>query len=331
MSNVDPWYNTEETKEGNLDYMSIALLGACNMKCIFCYVDGDRAGIWTPEELKPIFEEAHDLGMRKIQLSGGEPLIYPHLEPVLEHLSGLEVDILMATNGTLITPQKAELLARHKVKVGVSMETIDGAVSDELSGVPGSHAKKLEGINILRNAGYTHSSEFPLNIIMKTFKQNFPTYMETWKWAKEQGIQPILDRAIPGDRCKLEWVVEPSELRYLLDEIGKVEGVYHRIPFVNNEGCNRIGRSVHIEVDGNVYPCAGIPVSMDNVREQTLTHIWNNSGLAIKLKSYKSKISGSCKSCDEADICCGCRAVAYATTGNIFGPDTLCWKYQKEK
>ena len=41
---------------------------------------------------------------------------------------------------------------------------------------------------------------------------------------------------------------------------------YHRIPFVNNEGCNRMGSSVHIEVDGNVYPCGGIPVSMGNVK-----------------------------------------------------------------
>ena len=330
-NNVDPWYNTEETKEGNLDYISIALLGACNMKCIFCYVDGDRAGIWNPAELKHLFKEAYDLGMRKIQLSGGEPLIYPNLELVLEDLTALNVDILMATNTTLITPQKAELLARHKVKVGISMETIDETVSDELSGVPGSHAKKLEGIDTLRNAGYTHSPDLPLNIIMKTLKQNLPTYIKTWKWAKGQGIQPILDRAIPGDRCKLGWVVEPSELRYLLDEIGKIEGVYHRIPFVNNEGCNRIGSSVHIELEGSVYPCAGIPVSMGNVKEQSLTHIWNNSELAIQLRDYKSKISGSCKSCDEVNICCGCRAVAYATTGNIFGPDTLCWKYQKEK
>ena len=71
MVNVDPWYNTEETVKGHLNYMSIALLGACNMKCIFCYVDGDRAGILTPKKLKPIFKEAYGLGMRKIQLSGG--------------------------------------------------------------------------------------------------------------------------------------------------------------------------------------------------------------------------------------------------------------------
>jgi radical SAM protein with 4Fe4S-binding SPASM domain len=86
-----------------------------------------------------------------------------------------------------------------------------------------------------------------------------------------------------------------------------------------------------MEVDGNIYPCGGIPVSMGNVKEQSLTDIWNNSELAIQLRNYKSKITGSCKSCEEISICCGCRAVAYATTGNIFGPDTLCWNYKKEK
>lgn len=329
--NIDPWYNTEEIGKGTLDYMSIALLGACNMKCIFCYVNGDRPGIWKPDELEPIFKDAKDLGMRKIQLSGGEPLMYPYLESVLENISKLNVDILMATNVTLITLEKAELLAKYKVKVGVSIETVDKTVSDILSGVPGSHEKKLEGIETLRSVGYTHSQDLPLNIIMKTMKHNLSTYIETWKWAKELGIQPILDRAIPGDRCKLEWVISPKELRYLLDGIGQIEGVYHRIPFVNNEGCNRMGCSVHIEVDGSVYPCGGIPVKMGNVKERSLTYIWNNSELAVQLRNYKSKISGCCKSCKEANICCGCRAVAYATTGNIFGPDTLCWNYIKEK
>ena len=330
IDNVDPWYNTKNIEEDSLNYISIALLGACNMNCIFCYVGGNRSSIWTPEELKPVFEEAQALGMKKIQLSGGEPLIYPHLEQVLEDLSRLELDILMATNGTLITPKKAQLLKRYKVKVGVSMETLDEAVSNELSDVNGSHRKKLAGINTLIDVGYTHSPELPLNIIMKTLKQNFPSYIETWRWAKEHGIQPILDRAIPGERCKVEWVVEPSELRYLLDEIGNIEGIYHKIPFVNNEGCNRMGASVHIEVDGSVYPCGGIPVSMGNVKEDSLTDIWNNSVLAIQLRDYKSRITGSCKLCNEADICSGCRAVAYATTGNIFGPDTLCWNYNQK-
>ena len=82
MSNIDPWYNTEISEENSLNYMSIALLGACNMKCIFCYVDGDRPGMWNPKEIKSIFKEAKNLGMKKIQLSGGEPLIYPHLEEI---------------------------------------------------------------------------------------------------------------------------------------------------------------------------------------------------------------------------------------------------------
>jgi radical SAM protein with 4Fe4S-binding SPASM domain len=328
--NIDPWYNTTEKVEGSLNYLSIALLGACNMNCLFCYVNGDRTGIWKYEKLIPVLEEALSLGMKKIQLSGGEPLMFPSLEKVLDFLSGFDVEILLATNATLITPEKANMLAKHKVKVGVSIESINEKVSDELSGVPGSHILKLEGINTLINAGYTILPGLSLNIIMKTLKQNFPMFVDTWKWAKGKGMQPILDRAIPGERCKVEWIVGPSELRHLLDEIGKVEGIYHRIPFVNNEGCNRMGSSVHIEVDGSVFPCGGIPYSMGNVKLESLTNIWHNSDMAQQLKDYKSRISGSCKVCSEADSCCGCRAVAYATSGDIFGPDILCWNFKKE-
>lgn len=328
--NVDPWYNTELENKNKLNYVSIALLGACNMSCIFCYVGGNRSGMWSPKKIESFFDEAYELGMKKIQLSGGEPLMYPYLEEILEHLSSLKLEILMATNGTLITPKKAELLAKHKVKVGISFETVDNVVSDKLSGAQGSHNRKLEGIKNLKKVGYAYSPDLPLNIIIKTFKQNFCTYINTWKWAKAQGIQPILDRAIPSGRCRLEWVIEPYQLRYLLYEIGKIEGIYHRIPFVNNEGCNRMGCSVHIEVDGNVYPCAGIPVNMGNVNKYSLTTIWKNSEISIHLRNYKDKLWGSCKTCNEKDICCGCRAVAYAITGDMFGPDPLCWNYKKE-
>jgi len=331
VENLDPWYNTKRNSSEELTYLSIALLGACNMNCIFCYVDGDRSGMWQPEEIIKIFDEAKGLGMQKVQLSGGEPLLYPHLERILSHLSDLDVDILMATNATRIIPEIARLLAEHKVNVGVSFETIDERVSDELAGRPGLHQRRLKGIETLKAAGYTCSPELPLNIIIKTLRQNFPTYMDTWKWAKDQGIQPILDRAIPGERCKAEWVVTPNQLRYLFDEIGKMEGVYHRIPFLNNEGCNRINCGVHVEVDGAVYPCAGVPVSMGNVKERSLTEIWLTSDFAQACRDFKERISGSCKTCEESDICSGCRGVAYAVTGDVFGSDPLCWNYNHDK
>ena len=324
--NIDPWYNTEGLNSFN--YISIALLGACNMRCVFCYVDGDRPGLLKPNQVIDIIKQSYDMGMRKIQLSGGEPLLYAHLEEILIYLRKLDIEILLATNATEITPRIALLLANYKVKVGVSLETINERISDELSGVIGSHEKKLAGIDNLIDVGYTKDAELPLNIIIKTLKQNFNSFIDTWKWAKKKGIQPILDRAIPGNRCKIEWIISPSELRFLLDEVGKIEGIYHKIPFVNNEGCNRMGSSVHIDVDGSVFPCGGLPVSMGNIKTKNLSEIWTNSELAKQLKNYKTMISGSCKTCNESSICCGCRAVAYATTGNLFGPDTLCWNYK---
>lgn len=325
MRNVDPWYNTSDKQNATLEYVSIALLGACNLDCIFCYVDGSRAGVWGMEDLLPVIDEAHTLGMRKIQLSGGEPLMYPDLGRLLGHLTGLSVEILLVTNATLVTQEIAELLAEHRVRVGISMESIDAGVSDQLSGVPGTHARKLQGLTKLQAAGYTQSEGLNLNIIMKTLAQNYPSYIETWRWAKAQGIQPVLDRAIPGERCNSEWVLGPRQLRHLMDEIGKVEGVHHRIPFVNNEGCNRMGSSVHIEVNGSVQPCGGIPVSMGNLKRDDLTSIWHTSEIAKELKNHRAMLKGCCKSCKEAQICYGCRAVAYATSGDMFGPDTNCW------
>ncbi len=326
---LDPWYNTNPEEKGKLTYLSFALLGACNLDCVFCYVDGSREGGWDSAAAKKIFDEAKELGMQKIQLTGGEPLLYPSLEEVLDHLTGLDTEILLVTNGTLVTEENARLLAKHRVNVGVSFETIEEEVSDALSNQKGSHQEKLAGIAELKRAGYT--SALPLNILMKTLKQNFPSYIKTWEWALKEGIQPILDRAIPTTRCKREWVVEGEELHYLLDEIGKLQGTQHRIPFLNNEGCNRMGMSAHIEANGEVYSCAGLPISMGNVLKTGLAEIWLNNDFAKACKEYHSKLSGSCGSCEEVEICGGCRAIAYQITGDPFGPDPLCWKYKKGK
>lgn len=235
----------------------------------------------------------------------------------------------MATNGTLIDDNKARLLADNYVSTGINFQTIDKKISDMLSGVKDSYEMKIRGIENLKKVGYCYDHDLTLNIIMQTLKQNFSTFIDTWKWAKNQGIQPILDRAIPINRCKLEWIINPQELKYLMNKIGEIEGVYHRIPFLNNEGCNRMGSSVHIEVNGDVYPCGGIQISAGNVKKTSLDEIWHNSELLNSLKNYKSHIHGKCKTCKESDICYGCRGVAYAMTGDIFASDPLCWKNEK--
>ena len=57
--NIDPWYNTKGRSDGNeLVYLSVALNGACNIDCSFCYVDGSRPGQWNPDDLERVLGEA---------------------------------------------------------------------------------------------------------------------------------------------------------------------------------------------------------------------------------------------------------------------------------
>jgi len=324
--NVDPWYNTKgRNGDGKLTYLSIALNGACNIDCSFCYVDGSRPGQWDPNDLERVLEEARELGMEKIQLSGGEPTLYKHLLRIVEYLHNSGVETLLVTNGTTMTPDMARRLHDNRVIIGISLESIVEEVDDNLTGAPGAFQKKMEAIAMLKETGYT--KDVPLNIIVKTLKANQNTFLQTWRWALDNGLQPILDRAIPGTRLPIEEVMNPQDLRYIMDEIGKMQGIRHNIPFLYNEGCDRLECGVHIETNGDVLPCAGVKLPTTNVHQESLVKAWGGNKLLDGCKTHSETIEGSCGSCDYAKICTGCRGVAYEIFGDVNAPDPLCWHY----
>ncbi|MFH1917086.1 MAG: radical SAM protein [Nanoarchaeota archaeon] len=322
----DKWLHTRSQETGELSYISVAILGLCNLDCEFCYVGGSREGIWQVKELINIINEVRDFGLQKIELTGGEPLLYPELPRLLEYLTGVHLDILTVTNGTVIDEENSELFARHKVTIGVSLESIDEKISDEMANVKGSHKQRLQGIELLKRAGYGQPEGLPFYAIMATLKKNLPTYIETWKWAKEQGMVPIIDRSIPSSRCKIDSIITGSELRTLLDQIGEIEGEYQRMPFIHNEGCNRTSTGVHIDIDGSVYPCSGVPLYLGNAKTDGLTRIWTESVELDVCRQIEKYIKEPCQTCEEHSSCSGCRGIAYAVTGDITAGDPLCWK-----
>jgi radical SAM protein with 4Fe4S-binding SPASM domain len=328
MTNIDPWYNSTNS-EDKLGYISLAILGYCNLNCIFCYVDGDRPGKMEVKQIKNIIDQCSELGLEKIQLTGGEPLAYPteDLREILEYLNGKNISTLLVTNATLMTEEIAYILHKNNVNLGISFESIDPKVHDELNGSVGAHDKKMAAIGMLKEVGYTKDQN--LNIIIKTMKQNYLSFNDTWKWAIDNGIQPVLDRAIPGVRCKREWVIEGDELENLMKGIGEITGTEQRLPFNDNEACNRWECGFHIDVSGDVNICGGVPVSLGNVNEKPIKEIWKNNDILKKIRNLKENIKGYCKICEEHDECTGCRGVAYAMTGDMFESDMLCWKYDK--
>ena len=101
-----------------LGQLDIELTERCNNNCIHCYINlpaGDRAARereMSTGEVQRILDEAAALGCLTVRFTGGEPLLRPDFEELYLHARRLGLKVLLFTNGTLITPHLADLLAR---------------------------------------------------------------------------------------------------------------------------------------------------------------------------------------------------------------------------
>ena len=145
--------------------LSVSLLWDCNQRCGFCAKGRPPRGVrprLSLEEALAVLRAGRRDGYDFLALDGGEPSIYPELRQVV--LKALELgyrSVNILTNGTGLAA--GGLLrgfpARHRKRLSfcVSLHSHLPAVSDKLTGSPGSFAKTLEGIRAARGAGFTFS------------------------------------------------------------------------------------------------------------------------------------------------------------------------------
>lgn len=144
-------------KRSRLGSLDIELTERCNNDCIHCCINlpaNDRdakAKEMTTGQIKGILTEAAQLGCLRVRFTGGEPLLRPDFEELYLFARRLGMKVLIFTNGRLITPQLADLLAR--IPPLVTMEiTVYGMhleSYDAVSRVPGSFAQFKRGVDLL--------------------------------------------------------------------------------------------------------------------------------------------------------------------------------------
>ncbi len=107
-------------------YITIPLLEVCNFKCIYCPPEGETyhtpKAIFSPEAVCEVLDTAKSVGMTKVRFSGGEPLLYPHLEQVIQHAVYLGLDAHMNTNGLLLLKHLPWLKKFQGITVKVSLD-----------------------------------------------------------------------------------------------------------------------------------------------------------------------------------------------------------------
>ena len=143
--------------------LRISVTDRCNFRCVYCmpkevfgreYRFLPRRELLTFEEIERVASVFVGLGVRKLRLTGGEPLLRRDLEVLVGRLAALgELDLTLTTNGALLA-QKAEALARAGLsRVTVSLDSLDDEVFRAMNDVDFPVARVLEGIDAAAAAG----------------------------------------------------------------------------------------------------------------------------------------------------------------------------------
>ncbi|MFC1933849.1 GTP 3',8-cyclase MoaA [Chloroflexota bacterium] len=141
-----------------INYLRISVTDHCNLNCIYCSVGSiprlPRSEILSYEELQRLVQVAASMGISKVRLTGGEPLLRPNLIELIQMISRIEGidDISLTTNGTLLSKYATELREAGLKRVNVSLDTLKVDRFKHITGQDGL-GEVLSGIEAARLAG----------------------------------------------------------------------------------------------------------------------------------------------------------------------------------
>ena len=310
------------------------LTAACNLSCRYCRASASHEpdqGELDTDEAKRFVESIAPLKPMLI-LSGGEPLLRPDLFQIIRLAVSLGIRVSLASNGTLITSELAEEIADSGVsRVSISLDGADAAMHDHGRG-QGSFERSIRGIETLRGR-----VDFQINFTVT--QKNQSELIRIFDLAEKLGAAALhIFFLVPTGRGREEDVITPVRQEEMLRQIeGEMDRrtlevqvtcapQYARLKKPGHGrgsgGCLAGRRFVFVSRKGEVYPCGYLPLRVGSVREKNFIEIWENSPELQALR--EGRLKGKCGRCEFSRSCGGCRARAYALTGDYLQSDPSC-------
>jgi radical SAM protein with 4Fe4S-binding SPASM domain len=318
-----------------------AVTKRCNLKCKHCSISEEDPEELTTEEGYALIEDAARFGPVKFGFTGGEPLLREDIYDLIEYAASFDIQVVMATNGTLITNDVAKRLKKAGLeRAAMSIDGI-GSAHDAFRGVNGAFKDTLRGMKACEEEGlavqfFTTVTRTNYNEIPKIIK--FADELNLWRiyliyliavgrgreisdacLATDENMK-FFDYMVNTQKDVKTWlkpICNPQYWAYL-KEMGLVDHSDGR----TFTGCTAGITRFHIFPNGDVTPCAYLPKKAGNIREASFLDIARNSEMFKALRARKVK--GQCATCRYKTICGGCRSRAYATSGDYLAEDPVC-------
>ena len=261
--------------------LRISVTDRCNFRCVYCmpkqvfgsdYRFLDRKELLTFEEIARVASVFVGLGVNKLRLTGGEPLVRKDVEQLIALLAPLGAELTLTTNASLLAPKANALAAAGLDRVTVSLDALDDETFQAMNDVDFPVARVLEGIEAAAAAGLP----VKVNAVVKRglnehaildMARHFRGSGHTLRFIEYMDVGATngwrLDDVVPAveivERIGAEFPLEPVESAYrgevaeryrYLDGAGEV-GV---IASVTQPFCGDCTRA-RISADGKLYTC----------------------------------------------------------------------------
>lgn len=330
------------------------LLPLCNMNCQMCFLR------LTPEEMRiqgrmrtvaewlALAHEGKEAGLLFLLLTGGEPFLYPDFDKLYQGLCKLGFFITINSNGTLITEDLAELLAKHKPRrVNITLYGSSNEIYGKLCGNSQGFTQAMNGIKLLKERGISvklNGSLVPGNkddlekIQLIAKELEIPLEVDTYmfepihkKVCGQAEFSRLTAREAAEGFVKVKQeVLSEEEFMKLAKAMSEC---YHRKG--NFEGevpleilpCRAGRSSFWINWKGDMTPCVFMDKPAIPVFENGFAKSWEY----IKQERDKLFMPPVCSKCEKRLFCTVCGACAYTETGDFqIRPEYMC-EFTQEK
>ena len=284
-----------------IEYMRISITDRCNLRCRYCMPDGvelvPMSDILSFEEIEEICRAAAGLGIKKIKVTGGEPLVRRGCAAFigrLKKIPGIE-EVTLTTNGVLLTRQIYALCENGLDAVNVSLDTLSRCNYEQITGKD-ELLHVLEGIQAVLDAGI----RIKINSVLQK-GQNDTEWRHLLELAKSEPIDVRFIEMMPIGYGKQFETIYNEDIQQKIREIypnlkedtrvhGNGPATYYYIPgfkgsigfisAIHGKFCNTCNR-IRLTSQGMVKPCLCYGKSYN------LKEILRNSGESLGTEGMK--------------------------------------------
>jgi len=325
------------------DTVYIDITPRCNLRCQHCY--SSKNGLYKKEksyaEICDLLKELSKAHIFKVHLVGREPLIRKDFSKILSFAYERKFSVRIATNGTLITPDIAKVLAEYKNinSVQISIDSLSPKKHNEFRGNSQALQLAIRGIELLIKNN--------IKVCIATTLTNF-NYRELKNIADfthKIGAYYYRTRLLIGNPLNKKFQVSKDQYRYAVQNLFDikdyyndmtVEQLHHSFLFdklveynPDKEITVPCGAGISrcsITYDFKITPCIALAHLFSSPLKEGFSDEWQKNNVFHKWLKIFTKIKGKCRICGYRYKCGGgCRANVFGATNNIFSSDPWCW------